>query len=426
MAGRSVLISGIGVAGPALAYWLLEHGFQPTLIERAPRVRTGGYMIDFWGVGYDLADRMGLLPAILEAGYHVREVRIVNAAGRRVGGFGTDAFFSATGGRFTSLARGDLSAVLYRAVADRMQTVFGDSIAAIDAWGDGAIVSFEHAPARRFDVVIGADGLHSHVRTLAFGARTDIERYMGYVVAAFDVTGYRPRTENVYIGLGAPGRQVTRFSMRGDRTMFLLVATDDGGPAIDPHDRAGQHAYLQSRFAGLGWECPQILDSLPQASDLYFDRVSQIRMDAWSKGPVGLVGDAASAPSLLAGQGSALAIIGAYVLAGELSRARSVDEAFARYQQALGPFVLDKQRAAERFAGSFAPRTTLGLFARNLMMYAMAIPGVTRLLMGRSLLDRIQLQEYGQSKSGAGPQDVDSSASAPATRPMDRRGRRRE
>jgi 2-polyprenyl-6-methoxyphenol hydroxylase-like FAD-dependent oxidoreductase len=394
MTGQSVLISGIGVAGPALAWWLLEHGFRPTLVERAPRLRTGGYMIDFWGVGYDLAERMGLLPAILEAGYRVRAVRIVNESGRRVGGFRTDAFFSATGGRFTSLARGDLSAVLYDAVAHRVETIFADSVTSIDAWGDGAIVTFEHAAARRFDIVIGADGLHSRVRTLAFGARTDIERFMGYVVAAFDVAGYRPRDEDVYIGLGAPGRQVTRFSMRGDRTMFLLVAADDEASTIDPHDRTAHEAYLRRGFAGLGWECPAILDAMPRAGDLYFDRVSQIRLDAWSKGPIGLVGDAAFAPSLLAGQGSALAIIAAYVLAGELSRARSVDEAFARYQQVLGPFIRDKQRAAEKFAGSFAPRTTLGLIVRNLSTYAMAIPGVTRLLMGRSLLDRIQLQEY--------------------------------
>ena len=400
MTGRSVLISGIGVAGPALAYWLLEHGFQPTLVERAPRLRTGGYVIDFWGTGYDLAERMGLLPAILEAGYRVREVRIVNASGRRVGGFGTEALFSATGGRFISLSRSDLSSVLYRAIAERVETLFGDSVASVKPCSDGAIVTFERAAARRFDLVIGADGLHSQVRTLAFGTQTDIERYMGFVVAAFEVSGYRPREEDVYIGLAAPGRQVTRFSMRGDHTMFLFVAADDEeGAVVDPRDRTAHEAYLRRRFGSLGWECPQILDAMARASDLYFDRVSQIRMDKWSKGRIGLVGDAAFAPSLLAGQGSALAIIGAYVLAGELSRASTVDEAFARYEQVLGPFIRSKQQAAERFAGSFAPRTNLGLFLRNLSTYTMAIPGVARLLMGRSLVDFIQLPEYGRQSA---------------------------
>ena len=187
MANTSVLISGIGVAGPTLAYWLLRAGLSPTLVERAPQLRRGGYVIDFWGLGFDIAERMRLVPELRSEGYDIQELRLVNAKGRRVAGFGVDVFRKLTHGRYVSIARSELASLIYRKVEGRCEAIFGDSIARIDQSGDGATVTFERGDQRSFDLVIGADGLHSRVREVAFGPQRRFEAYLGYKVAAFEV-----------------------------------------------------------------------------------------------------------------------------------------------------------------------------------------------------------------------------------------------
>lgn len=399
-----ILISGAGIAGPTLAYWLLRYGFVPTLIERAPALRTGGYIIDFWGLGFDIAEKMGLVPELQRAGYLVEEVKLVDASGRRVGGFSASVFKDATRGRYVSLPRGELAASIYRAIEGRVETIFGDRITRIDDSGASARVTFELAAPRDFDLVIGADGLHSDVRRLTFGEQTRFEKYLGYGVAAFEIAGYRPRDELAYVSYSCPGRQAARFSLRGDRTLILLVFAED--VAEDVADRAleegstekaraARRHELHRLFDEAGWECPQIMAAMDRCESLYIDRVSQIRMDSWSSGRVALIGDAAACPSLLAGQGSALAMIEAYALAGELARADGNHRtAFASYERLLRRFIQSKQEAAERFASSFAPRTGLGIALRNLITRAMGIPLVTRLAIGRGLRDDLILPEY--------------------------------
>jgi 2-polyprenyl-6-methoxyphenol hydroxylase-like FAD-dependent oxidoreductase len=327
----------------------------------------------------------------------VRAVRFVDRHGRRVGGFDADVFRDAANGRFTSLPRGELSGILYRSVEGRAEILFDNSITALAESGDGVRVRFENGSARRFDVVIGADGLHSVVRSLAFGPEARFERFLGYTVAAFESEGYQPRDEDVYVMYSVPGRQVARFAMHDQRTMFLFVVADDESRNLETHAAAGQKAYLRKRFSHLGWECPEILREMENTTDLYFDRVSQIRMASWSKGRIALVGDAAFAPSLLAGQGSALALIGAYVLAGELAHTTRPEEAFTHYEERLRPFMRQKQNAAQSFAGAFAPRTPFGIFLRNQITKAFALPFVARLAFGSDLLDRIDLPDYSRS-----------------------------
>ena len=194
-----------------------------------------------------------------------------------------------------------------------------------------------------------------------------------------------------------PGKQVGRLSLRNDRTLFLFVFADERGEVIDSFDTESQRKALRAQFGNLGWECPQILAAMESCPELYFDRVSQIRMDTWSKGRVGLIGDAAFCPSLLAGQGSALAMIAAYVLAGELGRTpNSPEAALTRYEELLHPFMLAKQQAAEKLATSFTPKTRWGLFLRNQITRAFAIPFVAKFAMGASLLDRIDLPDYSE------------------------------
>jgi 2-polyprenyl-6-methoxyphenol hydroxylase-like FAD-dependent oxidoreductase len=180
-----VLISGAGIAGPTLAYWLLRYGSKPTIIEAAPRLRTGGYIIDFWGAGYDIAERMGLLPEITRKGYMVREVRVVGPSGRRVAGFPADAFARMTHGRFVSLSRGDLAASIFGAIERDVETIFGDSLERIEQTASGVRVTFESGETREFDLVVGADGLHSRVRKMVWVEPGKFERYLGYKVAAF-------------------------------------------------------------------------------------------------------------------------------------------------------------------------------------------------------------------------------------------------
>ncbi|HZR90124.1 MAG TPA: FAD-binding domain [Bradyrhizobium sp.] len=390
---RSVLIAGAGIAGPALAFWLKAAGFEPTLIERANGLRSGGYVIDFWGLGYDIAERMGLIAEIDRLGYRVRETRIVDDEGRRIAGFGTRVFSELTGGRYVTLQRSDLSRLLFEKVSGRIETIFGEEIVALDELADAVRVELKSTGERRFDLVIGADGLHSSVRALAFGPQSRFEKQLGYVVAAFEIGGFRPRDENVYLIYGQPGRMVGRFTLRDDRTLFLLVfAAQD---AQLPATRDAQEAMLREVFGEAGWDCPRMLAELPRAAELYLDRVSQIRMPGWSRGRVALVGDAAFCVSLLAGQGSALAMISAYVLAGELAAAGGDHrQAFAQYEARLGSYIGAKQRGAERFAGAFAPKTRVGLHIRNLVVKAFAIPGLASLAVGRDIADSIQLPHY--------------------------------
>lgn len=391
-----MLISGAGIAGPTLAYWLAHYGWKPVLIERADRFRTGGYVIDFWGSGYEIASRMGILPAVKQAGYEVRELRIVDARGRRIAGANVDGFLRITGGRYVSLQRGDLAASIFGTLEDRVETIFGDAIERMEQRANGVHVEFERGTACDFDLVVGADGLHSRVRELMFGSKDPSEKYLGIGAAAFEIDRYSPRDELVYVMYSEVGRQAARFSMRDDRTMVLLTFLDrDGEPLPDPND---QRALLHDRFAGCRWEIPEMLRALDRAGDWYFDRVSQVRIEppqAWSQGRIALVGDAASCVSLLAGEGCGLAMTAAYILAGELYRAGGdYAAAFERYQQRFGPLVRAKQRAALRFASSFAPKTRVSLWLRNATIDLLGIPWLADRLIGAELRDDIELPVY--------------------------------
>ncbi|MGH6966621.1 MAG: FAD-dependent monooxygenase [Phenylobacterium sp.] len=391
MRRKTALISGAGVAGPATAYWLNAAGWETTLVERAPAPRTGGYVLDFWGLGYDLAERMGLRGGLEALGYHARELRVVGDRGQRVAGFGTRVFEELTGGRYVTLARSDLSRLILQAAAPATELLFGDEIVALAPDPEGVSVDLASGARRRFDLVIGADGLHSQVRRLAFGPEAAFEKPLGYAVAAFEAPAYRPRDADVYLMYGQPGRMLGRFTLRDDRCLFLFVfAFEDELPA----EPEGQTRLLKSLYGRGGWETDAILQRLDAAPDLYLDRVSQIVAPAWSEGRIALVGDAAFCVSLLAGQGSALAIVAAYVLAGEVSRNGDLTRGLVHYERRLRDFITGKQAGAARLAGAFAPQTRLGLWFRNRVIQSLAIPGVAKMVVGREVLDRFALPDY--------------------------------
>jgi 2-polyprenyl-6-methoxyphenol hydroxylase-like FAD-dependent oxidoreductase len=396
VAKKTVLISGAGIGGPALAYWLVEGGFDPVIVERAPEFREGGYVVDFWGVGYDVAEQMGLMPTLRAKGYVNDRVVFVRADGRTRSGFGGDVLRRSLGDRFLSIQRGDLARAIYATVQDRVETIFGDEIATLEQYHDRVDVRFHSGTSRSFDLVIGADGLHSNVRGLLFGARSFFQHHLGFYAAAFTSPGYTPRDEHTYLSYAAPGRQISRFALRDDTTGFLFVFRKaDRDPDLIGNLPAQKRA-LCGLFAGDKWiEWPEIKRRLESCNELYFDSVSQVMLPQWSHGRVALLGDAAYCPSLLAGEGAAFAIAGAYILARELARAGDDHStAFESYEHLFRPFIERKQQSARAFASSFTPATTLGLFARDIVLHLSALPFVANLLLGRFVTDRFDLPNY--------------------------------
>lgn len=388
-----IAVSGAGVAGPAFAHWMLRAGHDVTLIEAAPSFRTGGYVVDFWGLGYAIAEKMGIEQDIRAAGVQIEELRSVGANGDVTARLNVDPIRRATNGRYTSVARGDLAAAIYRTVEDDAEMIYSDSIAAIHNETDCVRVTFERSEPRDFDMVIGADGLHSNVRKLVFGSQANFEHYLGCQVAACVIDGYRPRDELAYVTHNLPGRQVGRFAIGGDQTLVLFIFRS-AEPEV-PDDLESCKELLRKRFRDAEWECPQILDALDGVDDLYFDVVSQIRLDRWFSGRVALIGDAAACVSLMAGEGTGLAMIEAYVLAGELARAGgNIDEAFIAYDNRLHDFLEEKQRGATRFISFFATRTEFGIWLRNQAMRAFNVGPIGRLVMSRALRDDIELPDY--------------------------------
>jgi 2-polyprenyl-6-methoxyphenol hydroxylase-like FAD-dependent oxidoreductase len=341
--GTEVLISGGGIAGTALAFWLRRHGARPTVVERADALRTGGYKVDIRGAALTVVERMGLLAEIRRLRTDVRGGSVVDASGRRVASMDGDTF----GGRVhgdAELLRGDLNRLLFdTSVTAGVEYRFDDSVTALRQTGDGVDVAFARGDTRTFDLVIGADGVRSRVRELAFPADPDPLRELGYHVAVYSAPNHLDldRWELTYV---SPGRTALIYSTARQtdaRAMFLFAAP---APAEVPRGRAAQQRLLADAYAGEPWEVPRLLDAMATAPDFYFDSLTQVHLDRWSTGRVGLVGDAAYCASTASGQGTSLALVGAYVLAGELASSGSPGAGFAAYEQRMRPFVAANQK----------------------------------------------------------------------------------
>lgn len=389
-----IAINGCGVGGPTLAYWLREYGHEPVIFERAPELRSGGYVIDFWGFGFDLAERMGILDGVLEDGFVVEHLRSFNAKGRQTSHLKGDTFATLAGGRYTSLKRSDLAARVF-AACDGVETRFGTHVTGFEQDETGVDVTLNSGEVERFDLLIGADGLHSKIRALGFGPQQEFERQTGIYVAAFTLPDYTPRDELSYISHSIPGRQVNRIAMPGGQTLFLFVFTQDHVPT-PPTDEASQKAALRHAFADVAWEAPAILARMDEVEDVYFDRVSQIRMPKWADGRVALLGDAAACASLLAGEGTSLAMLSGYILAGELHKAGGDHGvAFDAWQAKLQPLLLKKQDAALKFSGFFAPRSWFRLWVRDRLTSLSSHPYFARKFIAPMLKKEWELPEYG-------------------------------
>nr|WP_062332001.1 FAD-dependent monooxygenase [Herbidospora sakaeratensis] len=402
----NILISGGSVAGSALAFWLRRHGFTPTVVERAPALRTGGYKIDVRGAALEVVDRMGLREEVARHGTDMRIARFVDATGRQRATMSAE-LFGGREGDDVEIMRGDLARILHDATRDDVEYLFDDSVTALEETADGVRVTFENAPPRTFDLVVGADGLHSNVRALAFGAESSYVHDLGHYISICTVPNHLglDRTEMMH---PAPGRSAGMYSTaRGaDATAMFLFASPP--LAYDRKDVAGQRALLAEVFAGQGWEVPRLLDAAAGAPDFYFDSISQVRMDRWSSGRVVLVGDAAYGPSPASGQGTSLALVGAYVLAGSLAAAGGDHRAaFAAYEDDLRHFVEENQKLApanlKGMVLKSAAQIRFQMFLLRLMPY---LPGRDTMIKRvtepiRTAATAITLKDYGRASSSA-------------------------
>jgi 2-polyprenyl-6-methoxyphenol hydroxylase-like FAD-dependent oxidoreductase len=310
----------------------------------------------------NVAERMGIMPRLREAGTEVTDLSFVNASGRRVGRINMRAL--AAGSTEVELPRGDLAAILYEASREHAEFLFDDSIVALSQDEDGVSVTFDHADPRRFDLVIGADGLHSGVRRLAFGPESDFIQHMGVYVATMPLDGPIEHRREVVM-YNTPGRAVTIHPGR-DHALAAFMFRSPAVPDFDHRDTGQHKRLLAAAFTNGSWRVPELLNRMQTTDDLYFDSVSQVRLPNWWRGRVALVGDAASCVSLF-GEGSSLAIAGAFTLAEEL--AASPDDhglAFRRYETTHRILVDPRQRNVERGASMLVPATRLGIVARNL------------------------------------------------------------
>lgn len=338
MADRTVLISGASVAGPALAFWLRRHGFAPTVIERAPAPRGGGYDVDFRGSAViDVLDRMGILDEVRRQQTPRRETVILDGDGRQATlppeKFGGDI----------EIQKSDLTRILHAATESDVPYIFDNSIIALTQRPDSVRVTFERGESRDFDLVVGSDGQHSIVRALAFGPESDFIHHLGMASAGFTTANY--------LGLANRGLlyQVSGafadVNCRADKPdMHVVLSFAAESLDYDRNDVEQQKEIVADRLAGLGWEVPRLLTAMRAAPDLYFDTMSQIKMTRWTDGRVALLGDAACCAAPTSGLGTSQALIGAYVLAGELAATAGHESAFAGYEQQMRPYVAETQR----------------------------------------------------------------------------------
>lgn len=342
---RTVLISGASIAGPALAYWLSYYGFRPTIVEKAPTLREGGYAIDIRGAAQKVVERMGILEEIRNIHTHMQGMTYVNSNNKQIAHI-TPEQMAGGGDLDIEFLRRDLAHLLYQLTREQTDYLFNDSITSLVERENGVQVTFERTPPRTFDLVVGADGVHSNVRTQVFGEESQFSQYLGYYVAIFTTPNHLnlDHQELIY---RMPGKIASMYSARDNREAKAMFYFTSPPLTYDRHDVFQQKHLLAQAFSGEQWEIPRLLESMWQAPDFYFDSVDQIHLDQWAKGRIALVGDAGYCASPLSGQGTSLALVGAYVLAGELSKASGEYRlAFANYQQEMRAYVELNQKAA--------------------------------------------------------------------------------
>jgi 2-polyprenyl-6-methoxyphenol hydroxylase-like FAD-dependent oxidoreductase len=370
------VICGAGIAGLALAHRLHHHGWDVHLVDHAPGPRPQGYMIDFFGPGHEALQLMGLGDELNRHASPVGEFRYIDDRGRTTVRIDYALFAKALGGELVSIMRPALERLLREALPDQVDLRYRTTIDTIDDdrvhLSDGTTVDA--------DLVVGADGVHSRVRTLAFGPEQDCLRYLGMHTGAYIFTDPEmfAQVRGQFVLTETRNRQMGFYGLTDDQVaVFAVHRTSGTALSGDPRDA------FRAAYAGMGDLAERALAACPAPDQVYYDQVAQIDLPQWSKGRTVLLGDAAHAVSLIAGQGASLGVAGAYLLGECLDRASSVEEGIAEYERRWRPVAGDVQRAArDRVTEWFLPRTSTRLLLRRWGFRAMQLPGLDRLLVG--------------------------------------------
>jgi 2-polyprenyl-6-methoxyphenol hydroxylase-like FAD-dependent oxidoreductase len=372
MRNVNVLVSGASIAGPAVAYWLRRAGFTVTVVERAPAPRPGGQTVDLRGAGRTVMSRMGLMEQARALCVDQRGLAFVDDSGRVLAQMPVDAFGGEGIVSEIEILRGDLGQLLYEATLPDTEYLFDDSITSLVEDDDGVRVGFEKAAPRRYDLVIGADGLHSVVRSLAFGPESESVRQLGCynawytIVDGIDLDGWllMHNARGGLVSSARPGR------LPGEIKVGLSFRAAPF--PYDRHDLAAQQKIVADRFKGVRWHTPRLLEGMRTTSDFFFDSIGQVRLDRWHRGRVVLLGDAGYCATPLSGLGTSLALVGAYVLAGELAAAGGDHRvALPRYEEIMRPYVAQAQRLPPGGVAGFAPSSAFAIRMRAASMRMM-------------------------------------------------------
>lgn len=360
-----VLISGGGIAGLTLAYFLQQHGLTPVVIERASGPRREGYAIDFFGVGYEVAERMHLIDRLAREQIPFDVLAYMNAHDELLAKLDMALVQKITNGKYLGLMHRTLEEALYEALAGTVEVRFGRELLHVVQRSDAVEVTFNDGRTESFDLLIGADGVHSATRALVFGPENQFSHYLGYTIAGFPLADrYRiGRAWKMYL---EPGRMVAALCTPQAEEIFTFFGYRSPAPEHLPREQ--RLPRLREVYAGMGWLTTHLLADVSPAENIFMDAVIQIQMPTWQQGRVALLGDACDCPTALSGHGASLAMAGAYLLAEALHDTTTYQEAFQRYAQQLRPYVQTQQRQARLFAAFFLPGTPLGLFVQQMLV----------------------------------------------------------
>ena len=373
------IIAGAGIAGLTVAYELGLTGWDVVLVEKAPRLRDGGYMIDFFGPGYDAAEENGLLKRLAKHAYPIEGVELVHGDGRKQAWMDYGSFRRSLGGRLFSLMRGDIEQELRAALPERVGLRFGKTVEKLREFGSGVEVTLTDGELLHADLLVGADGIHSETRAALFGPEQQFLRYLGFHTAAylFPSEAIGAIAAGRFVMLSVPNRQMGLLRTRDGRAAVYFIWRD-----ARPERAGDARAAIAARFGDMGWLVPDIIAAAPENREIYYDVVAQAELDQWHKGRVVLIGDAAYAVSLLAGQGASLAVGGAHVLVGALDACPDVGAALAEYQRTLQPEAVKKQAAGRRTAEWIVPSSPLRVWIRATVFNLSSLPFVSRIIGG--------------------------------------------
>ena len=390
---EKILISGAGISGLTLAWWLKKYGFKPTIIDKAPSRRLGGYIINFWGLGYDVLEKMNFIGEAKQYHIDLKKFMFVNRHGKKIGAINISKLRKIIDFRHFNFLRSDLEEILYNAIKDTIDIHFNKSIQKMKETNEKVDVLFDDGDTDSYDLVIGADGIHSNTRKFLFGSENNYEHFLGYSVASYTIDDFLDNEKMFYM-YGVPNKQAGIYSILNNKlvTLFFWKSKRENYHSLDILTKK---QILIDEFKNIGWITNDLLDKMKETADFYLDSINQIKLEQWYKGRVVLVGDACQCVSLVTGQGSALGMAGSYILAGELNCSRKdYRKAFENYQNKLYPEVIRKQKMAQRFIKSLVPKRKTSIWFNNKISNLMLVPVISKWFIKKFLMENVELDDY--------------------------------